>query len=257
MQLGCFGVPLFVILACIAIGIYKRDLRYALPPFGIVLLTLLIQMQINPREASYRACCINQLKQIGIALHNYHDRYGSFPPAYVADADGKPMHSWRVLLLPFMEESDLFEQYRFDEPWDGPNNRKLHMPVWCYRCPSATDNDVATNYVAVVGPATAWPGTKSTKFSDFADGTSNTIMVVEIANSGIHWMEPRDLHVVQMNTKINGKPGQGISSNHPTGACVLFADGSARFLYDNLPPETVKALLTIDGGEKVSPDDWE
>ena len=258
-----FGYPVMLmlgVLACIAIAIYKRDWQYVVVAFIIAMLAgLLIPAVPGVRPPGRRVTCLNNIKQISLALLNYHACYGSFPPAYVADADGKPMHSWRVFLLPFIDRNDLFEQYRFDEPWDGPNNRKLHnVTLNIFRCPSETStNTNMTNYVAVVGPGTAWPGTKSTKLADFSDGTGNTLLIVEVADSGIHWMEPRDLHVLQMNPNINGKPGQGISSNHSGGAIVAFADGSAYFLSDDLPPETIKALLTIDGGEEVSPEDWE
>jgi hypothetical protein len=265
MQFGCVGVPIFIILACIAIGIYKWTWKYTVPAFGLaILLVLLILAVQEAREAARRICCPCHLKQIGLALLNYEAANGSFPPAYIADADGKPMHSWRVLLLPYMEYHHIYDQYRFDEPWDGPNNRKLHDVILeMYRCPSEDNKTMSkqdrtmTSYVAVVGPRTAWPGSKSTKLADFSDGTANTLLIVEVADSGIHWMEPRDLHVLQMNPKINSKSGQGISSHHPGEACVVFADGCVRFLSDDLPPKTVKAMLTIDGGEEVSPEDWE
>jgi prepilin-type processing-associated H-X9-DG protein len=110
-----------------------------------------------------------------------------------------------------------------------------------------------TNYVVVVGPETAWPGSEPTKLADFADGSSNTILVVEVKNSGIHWMEPRDLHVVQMAPGVNPKAGQGVSSNHPSGANVARADGSVGFLPEDTSADVLRAMLTIDGGEKVSP----
>ena len=122
----------------------------------------------------------NNLKQIGLALHNYHDDYGSFPPAYVADEQGKPMHSWRVLLLPYVDHKWLYDQYRFDEPWDGPNNRKLHyISMDAYACPSsskALGRKPRTDYMAVVGEETAWPGSESVTIPDIQDGTAETIM---------------------------------------------------------------------------------
>jgi hypothetical protein len=107
-----------------------------------------------PVELSRRSACVVNLKQIALALHNYHDTYGTFPPAYVADENGRPMHSWRVLILPFLESSDVYSKYRFDEPWDGPHNRLLadRMP-YAYRCPSESRNSPPsriTSYVAVV-----------------------------------------------------------------------------------------------------------
>jgi Protein of unknown function (DUF1559) len=206
------------------------------------------------RHPARRMQCSNHLKQIGIALHNYHDVYGSFPPAYVADANGKPMHSWRVLVLPFAEHKPLYDLYDFNEPWDGPNNSKLHdqfPPYFC--CPSSHEKQPKgeTNYVVVVGPRTMWPGEKSNKMADLKDGTSNTLMVVEVHNSGIHWMEPRDLHVVQTPMTINPPRGAGISSLHANVALALFADGHTTALPNTIPADVLRALLTIDGGEKI------
>lgn len=180
---------------------------------------LLSQIQ-HIRDQSRKPQCKTHLKQLGLAFHNYHDEYGCFPPAYVADAEGRPMHSWRVLLLPFLDRKPLYDEYCFDEPWDGPNNRKLaDRMVGVYSCPQANAQEgspesLFTSYVAVVGPETAFPGTASTSVSDMKDGTANTLLLVEVTNSGIHWMEPRDLHVVQMSREINGKAGQGISGLH-------------------------------------------
>src|SRR5207248_2869881 len=88
------------------------------------LVGVLGRAMLQAREEARASQCLC-IKQIGLALLNYHDTYGSFPPAYVADATGKPIHSWRVLILPFMEQSSLYNAYSMAEPWDGPNNRKL------------------------------------------------------------------------------------------------------------------------------------
>jgi prepilin-type processing-associated H-X9-DG protein len=210
------------------------------------------------REASRRTQCRFNLNQIGMALHNYHDKYGSFPPAYVADENGRPMHSWRVLLLPFIEETALYEKYRFDEPWNGPHNKKLAdtiLPI--FNCPSdehgGTGNaSTMTNYVVVVGAETAWPENGATAFKDFTDGLSKTLLVVEVANSGIHWMEPRDLQVLQMAPTVNAKSGQGISSPHTGGAQVLFADGHVQFITENLSADDLRALLTRHAGDTAA-----
>src|SRR5262245_44041648 len=140
-----------------------------------------------------RMQCSNHLKQIGLALQNYHDVYQSLPPAYIADRKGRPMHSWRVLILPFIEQKALYDRYNFNEPWNGPNNSKLHNEiVHVFSCPSRPDKQprTETSYVAVVGPQTMWPDDKTVGMAAALDGTSNSIMVVEVANSGIHWMEP-------------------------------------------------------------------
>ncbi|HEY2250622.1 MAG TPA: DUF1559 domain-containing protein [Planctomycetaceae bacterium] len=224
---------------------------------GLVLVAALCLPAIDRGGASRRSQCKNNLKQIGLALHNYHDEFGCFPPAFIADANGRPMHSWRVLLLPYLDQAPLYVQYRFDEPWDGPNNRKLAdkiLPI--FNCPSEVHGDgksaaTMTSYVAVVGPETAWPGNTATSIRDIKDGTSNTLLIVEVANSRIHWMEPRDLHVVQMAPTINAKFGQGISSLHTGGAHALLADGSVRFISEQTTAELIRALLTVHGKEKI------
>ncbi len=206
-------------------------------------------------QPSRRSQCKNNLKQIALALYNYHDLYGSLPPAFVADASGRPMHSWRVLLLPFLDHAPLYNRYRFDEPWDGPNNKKLADTILAiYNCPSDDHGGTGTpstmtNYVAIVGSETAWPESGTTTFKDFSDGVPNTLLVVEVANSGIHWMEPRDLHLLQMAPTINAKSGQGISSRHTGGANVLAADGSTRFIPDRLSAEDLRAWLTAHGAD--------
>jgi hypothetical protein len=230
---------------------------------GIVLLALFIPaIDRGVPGAARRTQCKNNLKQIGLALHNYHDVFGCFPPAYVADEEGRPLHSWRVLILPYLDQAPLYSRYRFDEPWDGPNNRKLHEAVVdIYRCPSDPPTSKSadtncTNYVAVVGPETMWPGSEGVKRRDITDGPSNTLIVVETANSGIHWMEPRDLHVLQMASTINSSGGQGMSSKHAGCAVGLLSDGAVRTLSEKLPAETLRALLTIKGKEPLTDNDF-
>ena len=225
-----------------------------------VVIALLLPAFQTARINDRRASCGNNLKQIVIALHNYHDVYGTLPPAYIADENGKPTHSWRVLILPFMEHKTLYDEYRFDEPWDGPNNRLLADRIRrVYSCPSAqagTRNPVETNYVAIVGPSTPWPEQKVRSFPVFKDGTANVILVVEVVNSQIHWMEPRDLHASQMTSTINSDifpHGQGICSGHKGGAQVGMADGAVKFLPEETPPDVLRRLVNIDDGGVLPP----
>ena len=218
----------------------------------VVLFTVLISL-ITPRvngPPARRTVCLNNLKNIGLALTNYHSVHGCYPPAYIADANGKPMHSWRVLLLPHMDNAALYRRYRFDEPWDGPNNRKLHDVVLkFYGCPEDDDRqNTDTNYCVVIGPKTLFRGAKTVKLQEIKDAPSYVIAVVEVKNSGIHWMEPRDLHILQMPMVINPKNGMGISSHHGSGANVLFADGRAMSLPDSTSAATLRKLLTTDDG---------
>jgi prepilin-type processing-associated H-X9-DG protein len=238
-----------------------------------VLAVLFIGLMVVPmfpaiggtRESARRICCNNQLKKISYAMHAYHDKYKCFPPAYIADKNGRPMHSWRVLLLPYLEQEALYKQYRFDEPWDSPNNQKVTDLILCiYQCPSQPDSTKPmTSYVMIVGPHTVSDGPHSRKLTDFTDGLSNSILLVEVADSDIRWAEPRDLNFDKINFKINGSKGQsnsgkhrGIGSHHINGVNVSLCDGSVRFLNGSMDPKQIKAMATIDGGETVPADDF-
>jgi hypothetical protein len=194
-----------------------------------------------------------------LAVANYHDRYERFPPPFVAGPDGRPWHSWRVLLLPFLEQTDLYKAYDFDEPWNGPNNRKLadRMPaVYAFNGREKAGN-TTTNYLGVVGNETVWNVTQAVNWDDVTDGTGSTILVVENDGANIHWMEPRDLSFSDMDLRLNTPNGVGGPYDDP-GAAML--DGSLHRLKPTLQPAVLRALLTIRGGEPLESKeqgDWE
>ena len=104
------------------------------------------------QAAQEKEACHYNLNQIALALESYQTKYKAYPPPVVFDQQGRPMHSWRVLILPWLEQKAIYDQYRFDEPWDGPNNRKLHdLIVSPYACPSHPGRRDSTSYVTVVG----------------------------------------------------------------------------------------------------------
>jgi prepilin-type processing-associated H-X9-DG protein len=217
---------------------------------GGVLTALLLPAVQQAREAARRSQCKNNLKQIGLALHNYNDTYGSFPPAYIADESGKPMHSWRVLILPFLDAAPLYNEYDFSEPWDGPNNSRLlaRMPP-VYACPShPTAGSHTTNYAGVFGENCVFRGAEPVTIADITDGTSNTIMVGEAVKASIPWMKPEDVDVTAHASL--GDP-LGFSSDHIGVVQVLFCDGSVRALSLSVNSNTLKALFTRNGGETV------
>jgi prepilin-type processing-associated H-X9-DG protein len=231
--------------------------------FAGIMVALLIPAVQAAREAARRISCNNNLKQIGLAMHNYATRYNCFPPAYIPDKNGKPMHSWRVLILPFMEEGQfVYSQYRFNEPWNSPHNRALaaQMPR-VYACPTeGAFGGSETSYAMIVGPHTISDGPTPRTYAAIKDGLSNTIMVVEATEAHINWLEPRDLDVEKMQFQIGGGSNaysrkNEISSPHSNGANVLFCDGSVHFLSSNTSPKKIEAMTTIDGGERVSPSD--
>lgn len=218
---------------------------------GGVGVALLLPAFESAGEAAKRMQCSNNLKQIAIALHVYHDTYRAFPPAYTVDAEGNKLHSWRTLILPYMEHSSLHSQIDFNSPWDSPHNQQVfaQMPIPPYHCSSSGDpNLVHTNYMAIVGPAGVFTGADPISIGDIIDGTSNTIMVVEVAGSTTKWMEPVDLDLESMALVINGGAGE-IGSNHPGGAQVALADGSVSFLAETINAGLLKAMITRNGGE--------
>lgn len=188
-----------------------------------------------------------------MAVANYADaHYDQFPPAYQLGPDGKPWHSWRVLILPYIEQDNLFKQYRFDEPWDGPNNRQLaeHMPK-LYAFSGTHRPTTTTNYLAVVGAETMWPGATVRKRGEIKDGTGETILIVENNGLGVHWMEPRDLAFDAMPFALDDP--NGVSSWYKQPA-VVTADTSVRRLSKGMTPEALRAALTVAGGEKLADD---
>ena len=207
------------------------------------------------RESALRAQCVNNVKQIALAMHNYHSANNSFPPAYSASKDGKPLLSWRVHILPFLDRKGLYDRFHLDEPWDSPHNRELiaQMPP-VYACPSGSRKlarEGKTSYLTPRGPSTMFPGADPVPIKDITDGTSNTVLVVDASDAlAVIWTKPDDW-------EVGPEPsGEGLFGHHPRGTNFGFADGSVKFLKQNLSPKLLKALLTRNGGEVISADDY-
>jgi hypothetical protein len=224
---------------------------------GILAFLLLPLALARAPKAAQRARCGNNLRQIALAMVAYHDTYKTFPPAYVADKDGRPMHSWRTLLLPFVADEALAARYNFDEPWDSPGNRQVtDTCIPEYQCPSDVADGVTsneTNYVMIVGPGMFSDGTSSNHMFQISDGFSYTIMIVEVVGSKIAWAEPRDLEADKITFKINDPQTLGISSRHSGGANCVLIDSSVVFASDSSDPGKIQAMCTIAGGETVDP----
>jgi hypothetical protein len=243
----------------------KRRLRDWVGNFAVAfaivgaLVALLIPAVMSAREAARRAQCMCNFCGIVLALRQYHDAYDTLPPAYVAGPDGQPMHSWRVLVLPYLDQA-LYDQYKLSEPWNGPNNIKLleRMPR-TFACPSRHDGESSptslTSYVAITGPNTIFPDRGTAKFADVTDKLHNTLIVVEVSNLDIPWTAPQDLELRTMSLRVNDRKRPGISSKHPGGANVSCGDSKCYFMREEISPGNLKALITIAGGEKVTPEE--
>lgn len=207
------------------------------------------------REAAMRSQCVNNLKQIALAMHNYHSANNAFPPAFVASKDGKPLLSWRVLILPYVDQKELFDQFHLDEAWDSPHNKPLiaKMPK-VYTCPSgskAVAGEWKTTYLTPRGPGTIFPGARAIGLKDITDGTSNTIFTVDAGdNLAVIWTKPDDWEVGPEATIAK------LMGHHPGGTDGGFADGSVRFFKETIAPKVLQALLTREGGEVISSDDF-
>ncbi len=204
----------------------------------------------SAREAARRSQCVNNLKQIGLAMHNYHDSYGCFPPAAITDKNGKPLLSWRVAILPFMESSPIYNKFHLDEPWNSPHNLTLLNPTPnYYLCPSdPTLKPGMTAYQVIVDAHSIFrPDFQPVPIADVTDGTSFTILVGE-SRKAVPWTAPEDLPL-DMTVPQSGL--DSFHSFHSGGYNALFADGSVKFLKTWIKPEVLKALITRDGGEVI------
>lgn len=221
----------------------------------LVLATLAVLPAINaiPRAERYMKC-INNMKCIALAIHNFTDANGASPPAYTVDENGEPLHSWRVALLPYIGESGLYLRIRHDEPWDSEWNSQFHdqMPA-IYACPSAPLKSGLTTYAAVVDDEGALRptyhrvyGGSGVKPEEIADGAENTMFLVE-RRALVCWMDPT--HETSLESLA-----ETIGSGHAAGALAVMFDGSVRRIERKIEPETLRSLATAAGGEAVDVD---
>jgi hypothetical protein len=199
------------------------------------------------RLARQRLISQNNLKQLALAMHNYESTYGRFPPAVVTSRDGKPLYSWRVAILPFIEEEKLWRDFKMDEPWDSENNKPLlaRMPK-TFAAPGVTEQDPSmTHYQVLVGGGALFEPNRAVRFPDITDGTSNTIMIVE-AREAVPWSKPVDL------TYNPQAPLLKFGGLFKGGFNVAAADGAVHFIPDNTDPTLLRALISRAGGEVTS-----
>jgi prepilin-type processing-associated H-X9-DG protein len=216
-----------------------------------ILIALLLPAVQAAREAARRAQCTNNLKQIALAMHSYESTHGVLPPAAIYDKDGKPLLSWRVLILPELGQKGLFDKFHLDEPWDSPNNKPLiNLAPPTFHCPSDPGPTDSATYQVIVDPRTIFTGNPTgIRVAEIKDGTANTILVAEAADA-VPWTKPEDLSLE------SSSPTLGLGSRHPGGFNGSMADGSVHFFRNfagsPLDPLLVKGLATRAGGETVT-----
>jgi len=209
-----------------------------------MMIALLLPAVQAAREAARRNQTMNNMKQVSIALENFAATHrGNFP---AAKGEGGSQLSWRVHMLPYVEEHGLYKQFHLDEPWDSPHNKTLipKMPA-VFQSPSGNFPVGETSMFVVTGPGTAFgDGTTGPRVTDFVDGTSKTVILVE-ADQSVPWTKPDDWQFDPNN------PASGLGGLHPGGFLAAFADSHIDFIESDTNPEIIKAIMTRDGREPL------
>lgn len=225
--IACFG------LICCALGLA---------------VALLLPANRSVTEAGRRNTCANNLRQIGLALLNYEAVYHTLPPAYTLDADGKPLHSWRTLILPFIERHDIYEKIDLSKPWDDPaNHAALEIPIHVFQCPSRGCPPTHTTYFAVVAPGGCFLPTEGRKLADITDDANLTLMVMETSpEKAVHWMCPSDALEPQTIDL-----GAGDKLAHPGAVQAVCVSGSVLIVSADSTPDRLRALISIAGADNA------
>ena len=230
----------------------------------VVLLLVLLPSVSTPRAVVRRATCANNMKQLALALLNYHSSFGKFPAARQSLPKSEYYHSWRMWIYPFVESSNFYDSYRKYEAWDSVFNRRLvnqsGVSEFSYQCPAhMTAGQPHAHYLAVAGNRTMWPPDQGRTISEISDGSANTIMLIEASHKSVEWAKPADLDFDEAVELLSSNPGDnfghrisyGFFYKPKRGINVAFVDGSVQFIELPISRATAVALLTMDGGEEV------
>jgi len=227
----------------------------ASPVSGPVLVGLLLPAVQAAREAARRSAASNNIKQILLAMLNDEAAHRKFPAPAICDELGKPLLSWRVAMLPYMEEQELYERFRLDEPWDSDHNRKL-IPLLpaAYQDPAATPDEIArglTSYQMLRGRWTAFPSnSEGPRLQSITDGLARTLAVVEVSRQkAVPWTKPEDL------TFDKDKPLDGLGTDRRPGGLFLggFFDGHVETFTPEVAPASFRAMASPSAGDTVGP----
>ena len=218
-----------------------------------VLIGLLLPAYRNVRPAARRAGCQSNLRHIGLALLAYEQEHRALPPAYTVDANGRPLHSWRTLILPYLDEEPLYKTIDLSKPWNDPANAKAcETSLSLFRCLESVGPLNTTTFLAITGPDGCLIPGKPRRLAEITDGTASTLMVIEAGEeNAVPWMAPVDAdELLVLSLGPNSK------LHHAGGMNACFVDSAVRFLTAKMPASLRLALMTISGNEKVADDGW-
>jgi type II secretory pathway pseudopilin PulG len=268
--MAAFGVPLGVVASLFVLGYWRWNPRWpgALVELLVVILVigmllgLLMPTVQSPRERSRVMACGSNMQSIALALRAYQRTQGRLPAA--GDEESRTM-SWRVAILPWLENRNIYEAYDGAEAWNsGANAKATSQALPIYECPSdlpMTLGAPQTNYFAIVDTRTMWGGGEPQAFKD---PPGKTILLIEAAGLSVPWAEPRDLSFDEALAILTGKaPNQVMHVRTPqqgfyqkgygqAGVHVAFANGRVGFVPEGISPKLARALLTANGGEEIA-----
>ncbi len=202
----------------------------------------------NSGETARRVQYLNNLRNIAIAIQNYEQDFHALPPANTVDEHGNRLHSWRTLILPYLDEQELYEKIDLSKPWsDSANAEVRDIVIDAYHCPELKGPPTQTIFQAIVGPENYFHPERPRQRSEIKDGDSQTVMLMEaLPEDAVHWMSPNDVNGNYLSSLTKQS-----ETAHDGGVNVIFGDGAGRFWPMKNSEELRKAITTIDGGEDL------
>ncbi len=232
-----------------------------------VLAALLLPATSHVRYGIARLTCTNNMKQLSLGLHNYVSVHNTLPASAQSNPNSDHLQSWRIWIAPYLESSQFYAQFKRNESWDSPANKKTLLnynfdPL--FNCPSHITPSNVTHYFAIVGEQTMWPPGRGRKLNEITDGTADTIMLIEASHKAVPWAKPEDLSSDEAVELLTNPPmtdnfgyevDEGFFYRSTRGINVAFADGYVQFLGLPISHKHAVALLTVDGGEDLELED--
>jgi prepilin-type processing-associated H-X9-DG protein len=218
-----------------------------------VLIALLLPATRRAGPAARRVQCMNNLKQIALALHNYEQAHKAFPPAYTVDANGRPLHSWRTLILPYLEQEALYRTIDLSKPWNDPANAgALGTSLPVFHCPESVRAQSTTTYLATTAPNGCLIPKEPRRLTEITDAHESTLMVIEAGeDNAVPWMTPVDADELLVLSL-----GPTTRLHHAGGMNACFVDGQVFFLKADTPARVRRALMSISGNDNPAAREW-